>query len=91
MSMESVLRDRQVGAVSEQSLRHTATRWGLHFGRAEAPAEAPLLSIHLPPDDEEILAEAARARGLSTASFVADVLHIITRERLLAAVLDDDQ
>ncbi len=91
MSMESVLRDRQVGAISEQSLRHTATRWGLHFGNVEAPAKAPLLSIPVPPGDQEILDQAAAARGLSTASFAATLIHVIASERLFAAVMDDDR
>jgi hypothetical protein len=84
--MESVLRDRRVGAKSEYALRHTATRWGLHFGRAEAP----LLSIPIPPADQEILEQAAATRGLSVASFVASVVHTVASERLFNAVLDDE-
>ena len=87
VSMESVLRDRRVGAKSEQSLRHVATRWGLHFG-SDAP---PPLSIPLPPGDQEILEQAAAVRGLSTASFAATLIHTIASERLFNAVLDDDQ
>ena len=86
VSMESVLRDRRVGAKSEQALRGVATRWGLHFGSAPVPP----LAIPLPPGDQEILEEAASARGLSAASFAATLIHTIARERLFNAVLDDD-
>ena len=86
-SIESVLRDRLIGAESRQSLRHVATRWGLRFGRAEAP----MLSIPIPPADQEILEQAAAARGLSTASFAATLIHTIARERLYNAILDDDR
>jgi hypothetical protein len=87
VSMESVLRDRRIGAKSVQALRGIATRWGLHFGSAAAP----LLSIPLPPGDQEILEQAAAARGLSTASFAASLIHTIASERLFNAVLDDDR
>ena len=63
VSMESVLRDRRIGAKSAQALRGIATRWGLHFGSAAAP----LLSAPIPPADQEILEQAAAARGLSMA------------------------
>ena len=85
-----VLRDRQVGAISEQSLRHVATRWGLHFGNVEAPA-APPLAVPLPPGDQEILEQAAAVRGLSVPSFVATLVHTITAELLIGAVMDDDR
>ena len=39
----------------------------------------------------EILEQAAAARGLSTASFAATLIHTIARERLFNAVLDDEQ
>ena len=85
-SLESVLRDRQIGARSEQQVRGCATRWGLSFGD---DSKSPTLSIPLPPADQEILEAAAAYRGLSAASFAASLIHIIARERLFNAVLDD--
>jgi hypothetical protein len=87
-SLESVLRDRRIGAQSEQALRGVATRWGLTFGNDN---KSPPLAVSLPPADQEILAQAAEARGLSVASFAATLIHTIARERLFSAVLDDDR
>jgi hypothetical protein len=39
--------------------------------------------------DQELLEQAARQRGLSTASFVASVIHLAASERLLDAIVDD--
>jgi hypothetical protein len=94
--MESVLRDRRLGARSEQQLRCIATRWGLAFG-GNGASVAPLtasssssLAVPVPPADREILEQAAQERGLSTASFAADLLHVIASQRLIRAVMDDD-
>jgi hypothetical protein len=84
----------EIGAASAQSLRHVATRWGIKFGRDVAPADVEVnrpLAIPIPPADQEILEQAAAARGLSTASFAATLIHVIASERLFAAVLDDDR
>jgi hypothetical protein len=92
-SLHAVLQDMGIGAAGAQSLRNVATRWGLRFGRearsGPQDAEAPLLSVPLPSADREALAQAAAARGLSVASFVATLVHTITAERLIGAVLDD--
>jgi hypothetical protein len=56
--LESVLRDRRIGAHSEQALRGVATRWGLAFG----DDKSPLLAIPIPPADQEVLEQAATAR-----------------------------
>jgi hypothetical protein len=49
------------------------------------------LAVPIPPADQEILQQAAEARGLSAASFAADLLHVITSQRLIRAVMDDDR
>ena len=92
-SLESVLRDRRIGVQSEQALRGVATRWGLSFGGngASTVSSPSSLAVPIPPADQEILEQAAAARGLSVASFAATLLHVISRERLFSAVLDDDQ
>ena len=88
-SLESVLRDRRIGAQSLQQLRGCATRWGLAFSD-DNKSSLPL-AVPIPPADHEILEQAAAARGLSTASFAATLIHTIARERLFNAVLDDEQ
>ena len=88
VSMRAVLQDRYIGITSEQQLRNIGTRWGLTFGKDKS---SPSLAIPVPPADQEILEQAAQERGLSAASFAADLLHVITRERLFAAVMDDDR
>ena len=95
-SLESVLRDRRIGAQSAQQLRGVATRWGLAFGDgsssgASSGGGSSSLAVPIPAADQEILQVAAEARGLSAASFAADLLHVIARERLFNAVLDDDR
>jgi hypothetical protein len=56
-----------------------------------AEENAGTLAVPIPPRDLPILEDAAAARGLSTASFAATLLHTITRERLFNAVMDDDR
>ena len=73
-SLESVLRDRRIGAQSAQQLKGCATRWKLPLG--DDNKSLPTLAIPLPAGDWEILEAAAQERGLSAASFAADVLHI---------------
>ena len=87
-SLESVLRDRRIGAQSAQQVRGLATRWGLTFGD---DSRSPALAIPLPAADQEILEAAAANRGLSAASFAATLIHTIARERLFNAVMDDDR
>lgn len=87
-SMATIMRDRQIRAESEQQLRGCATRWGLSFGSSSGASSS--LAIPLPVADQEILEAAAQERGLSTASFAADLLHVITSQRLIRAVMDDE-
>ena len=84
-SFRTTLRDESVGVRGERSVRHAARRWGLAFG------DDASLSIPLPPDDREILQAAAAERGLSLASFTANLVHTVASERLFKAVLDDEQ
>ena len=86
-SLRSVLQDAEIGAVTARSLRQAATRWHIEqdAGRGNSP-----LAIPIPPGDQEILEQAAAARGLSVASFAADLLHVIASQRLIGAVMDDD-
>lgn len=86
-SLESVLRDRRIGAQSERQLRGCATRWGLTFGN---DSRSPPLAVPVPASDREILEQAAAACGLSVTSFAATLIHTIARERLFNAVLDDE-
>ena len=85
-SFRSVLRDQTVAARGEHSVRRAARSWGLAFGNSNDAS----LSIPIPPDDREILQAAAAERGLSVASFTANLVHTIESERLFRAVLDDD-
>ena len=50
-----------------------------------------MLAVHVPLRDRELLEQAAQERGLSAASFAADLLHVITSQRLIRAVMDDDR
>ena len=84
VGFRTVLRDETVGVRGELSVKHAARRWGLAFGNDAS------LQIALPPDDREILQAAAAERGLSVASFTANLIHTIASERLFRAVLDDD-
>ena len=93
---QRVLHDRRIAPLGRQQALGLATRWGLSFGDGSAPAAAstaasPSLAVPLPPADQEILEAAAQARGLSAASFAADLLHVITSQRLIRAVMDDDR
>ena len=105
-SLRSVLQDAEIGAVTARSLRQAATRWHIEFGRGargrlrhhaanHGPQDAGRgnspLAIPIPPGDQEILEQAAAARGLSVASFAADLLHVIASQRLIRAVMDDDR
>jgi hypothetical protein len=70
-------------------LKGCATRWKLPL--ADDSKSPPTLAIPLPAGDWEILEAAAQERGLSATSFAADLLHVITSQRLIRAVMDDDQ
>ena len=62
---------------------HAATEWRVKFGSGGAPKDDAMLSVHVAPTDREVLEQAAAVRGLSTASFPASLVHVITSERLL--------
>jgi hypothetical protein len=86
MRSDPLLRGR-----SEQSLCHAATQWRVKFGSGGVPKDDAMLSIHVTPTDREVLEQAAAERGLSTASFTASLVHVMTSERLLQAVMDDSR
>jgi hypothetical protein len=85
-SAEAVTADPDVGARSEQSVRHVATRWRLPLGNGGLR-----IGIPISPADQELLEHAASARGLSVASLIANLVNVVSRERLVDAVLDDDR
>ena len=87
-SLDVIRADRWIGGNrTTQAIHRAAARWRLPLGAPEPDA----LAVHIPPRDREVLEQAAAARGLSVASFAATLLHVISRERLFSAVLDDDR
>jgi hypothetical protein len=90
-SLDALRSDPLLRGRSEQSLCHAATQWRVKFGSGGAPKDDAMLSIHVTPTDREVLEQAAAERGLSTASFTASLVHVITSERLLQAVMDDSR
>ena len=90
-SLDAVRSDPLLRGRSEQSLCHAATAWRLKFGAGGAPKDDATLVVPIPPADLPVLEDAAAARGLSPASFAATLLHTITSQRLITAVMDDDE
>jgi hypothetical protein len=83
-SAEAILADDDVGAKSLQAARSVATRWGLSLGAGGMRTVIPMS-----PRDHDLLERAATARGVSVASLVATLVHVVRSERLVDAVLDD--
>jgi hypothetical protein len=85
--------DRQLGVRrTAQSIQNVATRWHIPVkdgAQATAPVDDMTLAVRVPPADCEVLEAAAHERGLSTAGFAADILHLLISQRLIRAVMDD--